>query len=818
MPSAPPPSRPTVCLTMIVRDEAHIIREALDAAAERIDRWVIVDTGSTDDTIAVIEQRMAEHGIPGEIHRRPWRDFGTNRTEALRLADGQADYLWVLDADDTVEGDLDLSGLTADSYLLRYRVGSSFWRRQIFRSGLPWRYEGVLHEYPVCDAPASEQRLEGNYVVHGRKLGARSANPRKYLDDAALLRRVLERDPDDLRSWFYLGQSLADGGDDAGALEAYTRRAELGGWDEERCLALVRRADLLLRLDRPWAEALESLLEAYEARPTRAEPLLRIARHYREQGKFQLGYAFARRAAAMPYPTGDNLFVDAGAYAWAARDEQAVCASYVGRPEEAVDLGTALLASSALPESQRERVATNRDRCVAAIREARAGYPAERARELARTLGRPAADGEPERDTTVVVRATGDERSLERTLNSLLHCVTDLDRVARVVCVCGAAGTAVPGQAFAERHPAVELLRVPADEDDAAILDRTLDTVTTRYLLYVEAGWELFARGSYVDRAARLIEADPTIAQVAFNRSYARSLAERHLVGGTPREVDGGRYRIHVHVDPDGDDWSRLRERMPDGARTNAHWPHFTRQPSLVDVARVREVGRFDAGGDVERAFAARYTAAGWRTAFFDEVSALPAGDADAAVPATAPAPPALARIARGARIGDLDLRLEHPGEIVDARIDVDGEDLRLALQIAPEIDEDGADGGGPADERTPQRVRIDFGPGLRPQAIVPLAHPFVGGPWTVPFGSGELVGETLDGGTHRFVRRAPGTDDAATGRFTVAGTEDERLLALAWYADDLLAAFAVDGERVVVAVLPGDEAQSLFVGVGAAL
>ena len=91
MSAAASPDRPTICLTMIVRDEAHIVHEALDSAAPHVDRWVIVDTGSTDDTPGTIQRRMAEHGIPGELHHRPWRDFGTNRTEAMRLADGQAD-------------------------------------------------------------------------------------------------------------------------------------------------------------------------------------------------------------------------------------------------------------------------------------------------------------------------------------------------------------------------------------------------------------------------------------------------------------------------------------------------------------------------------------------------------------------------------------------------------------------------------------------------------------------------------------------------------------------------------------------------------
>lgn len=806
MPPAPPIPRPTVCLTMIVRNEAHIIRESLDAAAGRIDRWVIVDTGSTDDTVAVIEQRMAEHGIPGEIHRRPWRDFGTNRTEALQLADGQADYLWVLDADDTVEGDLDLSGLTADSYLLRYRVGTSFWRRQIFRSGLPWRYEGVLHEYPVCDEPATEERLEGDYVVLGRKLGARSANPQKYRDDAELLREVLAKDPTDLRSWFYLGQSLADAGDDEGALDAYTRRAELGGWDEERCLALIRRADLLLRLDHPWSMALESLLEAYEARPTRAEPFARIARYYREQGKYRIAYEFARRAAEMPYPQDDNLFVDAGVYAWAARDERAVCASYVGRTAEALDLGTELLANSALPEDQRERVAANRDRCAAAVREARVTYPAATVARLGPALdGARAADGT-ERDTTVVLRATGDGPALERSLNSLLHCVTDLDRVARVVCLCGGGGSA-PGHAFQVRYPFVELFRAPMNEEPATSLNRLFDGVATPYVLYIESGWELFARGSYVERPVRLLRKDPSVAQVAFNRSYARSVAERHLIGGTPRDVAGRRYRMHDHVDPGTDAWQAYRDRLSPDARTNAHWPHFTLQPSLIAVERLRSVGRFTGGPEFEHEFAERYAAAGRRTAFFDEVSALPGADHDAAAPAEPPQPVSLARLVPDVRIGDLDLDLGDHGVIVGAGLAVDSAGLHLDVATSP----DHGDGSGGGDH-----VRVAFGAGLQVTSIESVSAPFAAGPCAVPFRDGELVGESLGQGRHRFVHRVPGADDVASSVFTVAAADGEQLWAMAWFEGRLLAIFGLEGERIVVSLLGGEQAVARAFGVGA--
>jgi len=194
---------------------------------------------------------MSGVGLPGELHERPWRDFGSNRSEALELCRGEADYIWMIDADDVVLGALNLSALCADSYLLRYGDEFRYWRRQIFRDGLRWRYEGVVHEYPVCLDPATEERLQGDYHVDSRQLGARSRSAEKYERDSVLLREMLERDPDDARAVFYLAQSRYDAGDHAGALEWYTRRAEMGGWGEEVFYSRLRRAGCLMLLGEP---------------------------------------------------------------------------------------------------------------------------------------------------------------------------------------------------------------------------------------------------------------------------------------------------------------------------------------------------------------------------------------------------------------------------------------------------------------------------------------------------------------------------------------------------------------------------------------
>jgi autotransporter-associated beta strand protein len=335
---ATPGARPRICLAMIVRNEAHIIHEAIAAVAPSIDCWSIVDTGSTDGTQDRIRRLMAERGIPGDLHERPWRDFGHNRSEAMALAQGRADYIWVMDADDVVEGTVDFSGLTADGYAMRFNDGLTYWRSQLFRDGVPWRYRGVLHEVAVCDVPHTEARLEGAYHIHSRRLGARNLDPHKYARDAEILQAEVDRNPDDARSVFYLAQSYRDAGDFAQARTWYARRAAMGGWDEEVSHALYQAASAMDRLGEPWPAVQDAYLRAWNSRPQRAEPLHAIACHYRKAREYPLGHLFARMAAEIPLPAADKLFVHADVYAWRAVDEQAVCASWLGRWAETFDL------------------------------------------------------------------------------------------------------------------------------------------------------------------------------------------------------------------------------------------------------------------------------------------------------------------------------------------------------------------------------------------------------------------------------------------------------------------------------------------------
>jgi Glycosyl transferase family 2 len=584
----PATTRPAICLNMIVRNEAHIIGGVLDVVAPHITSWVIVDTGSDDGTQDVIRSHMAGLGIPGELHQRPWRNFGHNRSEALTLAQGHGDYIWVIDADDMVVGTPDFSRLSADAYRLHYRKqnGLTYWRPQLFRDGLGWRYEGVVHEYAVCDDPFVEQRLEGDYVIESRRLGARSLDPQTYVRDRDLLLAEVELNPDDARSVFYLAQSYFDLGDFLNAREWYARRVDLGGWAEEVYCAMVRLAESMSRVGVPWPDVQDAYLQAWESRPIRAESLYAIACRYRSTQHYWLGYLFAERAAAIPLPEQDSLFVRADIYAWRAVDEQAVCASWIGKRNEAFTLWRRLLARPDLPNEDRRRIAANRDLSAPAMIDAASSYPDALARSL--------VAGPRDAAVTVSLVAGPDLGAVEQTLNSFLHCCVDLPRVGRFLAVD--AGLSAKDRAMLlARYPFLDFGQCGPADGPGTQLAQIRGQIGGRFWLHLGEGWRFFAPESFITRLSTVIEAEPEVFQVGINFGDAAKLtAASAPEDAVRRAADAGRYV--------------LTDLVASG-------------PAMFDTARLDRVGGID-GTDPDpiSGLGRRAAAAQLRTASLDEV------------------------------------------------------------------------------------------------------------------------------------------------------------------------------------------------------
>jgi glycosyltransferase involved in cell wall biosynthesis len=348
----------TLCLNMIVKNEAHVIARCLDSVLAHVHHWVVVDTGSSDGTQSIVREHM--RSVPGELFERPWRDFGWNRSEALRLARGKADYVLIMDADHVlhVPETFSFNSLDADGYLVSHRyAGVDYGLPILLADRIAWRYEGVLHEYVTADVPHKFVDLAGPWVEVFHE-GARSRDPQTYLRDAAILEQALAREPGNARYAYYLAQSWKDAGALDKALAAFRHRAAMQGWGEETWHATYQAAQLVERLGRAPGEIQSAYLACYNARPTRAEPLVQLARWHRSRQEWGLAFLFARAAAATPRPP-DRLFLEDTVYAWRALDEVAIAAWYAGFKDEGRAAAQRLLRENAFPPSERARIEAN---------------------------------------------------------------------------------------------------------------------------------------------------------------------------------------------------------------------------------------------------------------------------------------------------------------------------------------------------------------------------------------------------------------------------------------------------------------------------
>ncbi|MCV7008472.1 glycosyltransferase [Mycobacterium gordonae] len=392
----------------------------------------------------------------------------------------------------------------------------------------------VFSEIGNVPGPEGRAALLRSIAQHPRC--AMLALQHRWANDLHRLLSKVEGDPDDGRAVLHLAQRYFELGDFPNARKWYSRRVEMGGCDEEIYCAMYRLAESMANLGEPWPDVEDAYLKAWQIRPTRAEPLHAIAFRCRVEQRYKFAYLFAERAAKIPLPEEDRICVSADVYAWRATDEQAVCASWIGRHAEAFTLYRRLLTRPDLPEPDRKRIAANRDLLVPAMLEAAAPYPQALVQSLAAGPG--------EAEVTVSLLAGPDRQTTEQTLNSFLTCCLDVSRVGRFLVLD--TGLSAPDRSrLRKRYAFLEFARRRSGDKPAAKLAQLRAQIHGRFWLHLGDGWRFFAPENLITRLTAVLDAEPQVFQVGINFEDAIKLsgasAAEEAVRRTP---DAGRYLL----------------------------------------------------------------------------------------------------------------------------------------------------------------------------------------------------------------------------------------------------------------------------------
>jgi len=309
---------------MIVKDEAHIILKTFDNILTYIpiSYWVICDTGSTDNTIDLIFEYFKNKNIPGDLIDDEWKDFGYNRTKALEYAFGKSDFVFIFDADDSINNEFILpTVLNFDRYLFKFGPGFTYFRPLLLNNNKRWCFKGVLHEFLVNLEPVTDTMIQGNYYVQSGREGNRNKNPLKYINDATILNNayyVEEKSGDRglaCRYAFYCAQSYKDAGPNYidNAIEWYKKCLSLESWKQEKYYSCLKLGELYM-IKNDTQTALLYWYKSIEFDPERLEGIISAVEYLRNNDQHLLVNALYYKYKDYQKPGEGKLFLSEDVY------------------------------------------------------------------------------------------------------------------------------------------------------------------------------------------------------------------------------------------------------------------------------------------------------------------------------------------------------------------------------------------------------------------------------------------------------------------------------------------------------------------------
>jgi glycosyltransferase involved in cell wall biosynthesis len=334
-----------VALVMMVKNEKLRLEYSFNSVKDFTDTFIILDTGSTDNTMDICKEYCAKHNIKLFLKEEPFINFEVTRNASLDWADEALTtknkemvekkdqrYLLFLDCNDELK-----SGQELLNFVHNYRgTGTGFFLKQqwwtgnkfdsyfnirMVKSHCGWRYKGVVHEYiktPIKEYDVKE-RLD-SVILYQDRTSDDDKSLKRFNRDKDMLFNAYLKNPSEPRTLFYLAQTCGCLTLPNEAYQYYLMRVKYDGFLEEVFHSYLRLGELSMVLGHPWEESQSWFLKAF-AHSARAEPLVHLTKRYMEYNTmnerkpdYYMAYMYSSMACKLTYPTNQVLFIDKKVY------------------------------------------------------------------------------------------------------------------------------------------------------------------------------------------------------------------------------------------------------------------------------------------------------------------------------------------------------------------------------------------------------------------------------------------------------------------------------------------------------------------------
>lgn len=307
-----------IILCSIVKNESKIIQRFINSVLPIIDGLSICDTGSTDNTVELVDEYIEKYG--GVLYNHTWINFGYNRTMSFNACIKTANklnfkledtYALLLDADMELEilSNFIKNDLIEECYLLNQTHGDlKYYNERLIRLDNNWSSIGVTHEYWQKKTNDAKKNKFDLLNIHDH--GDGGCKDKKFERDINFLIQGIIDEPTNNRYIFYLAQSYRDINDKKKSIELYKNYINKNIWDEEKWYSMMQIGILSDIIE----EKFYWLLAAYEFRPCRSESLYYLINYCRENKLYNQCVMFAIIAINIVYPDNDSLFIEYDIY------------------------------------------------------------------------------------------------------------------------------------------------------------------------------------------------------------------------------------------------------------------------------------------------------------------------------------------------------------------------------------------------------------------------------------------------------------------------------------------------------------------------
>jgi hypothetical protein len=299
-------------LCIMVKNAGPQFEQMLLDNINQFDKWTILDTGSTDETINIINRILVGKKY-GNLYCEPFINFRDSRNRLLELAGKECKYITMLDDTYIIDGDLRefLKEVRGDQYSNSFSLyilsdDSLYGSNRIIRSDSDLKYIYRIHEVITDKNNINVIIPENRAKIIDRRFDymEKRTMERKQLD-LQLLFEELEENPNDPRTYYYLAQTYNLLENYEQAYYYFLKRVEImnAGFIQERYDSAFEAGRIAnFKLNKSWEECLALYEKATQIDNSRPDAYYFIGIHHYLENNYKLAYKYFKIGFELGFP------------------------------------------------------------------------------------------------------------------------------------------------------------------------------------------------------------------------------------------------------------------------------------------------------------------------------------------------------------------------------------------------------------------------------------------------------------------------------------------------------------------------------------